>query len=460
LDLLNPETDSIGDLRDKLKDVGLAAHVEILENLPSASKDGDGNGDLIDSTIGAVLDTLGDATGGLVPNANNDGGYITQIATQLFGDNRTVIVVEERQTLLDAGVKDEDIRQVILVQTEDGVKRLDEVENAGGLEQIIVWTTDPDKDVRIDEDSSNTAMDDHKINLTTEGIQNSDIGHLFTNGMFNDTDTAIYNQQTQQGGADGILNYNQQHGVLGDLLESGQDAIAVNTGISSIGTGGAGQTGDLINQTTTIRDGDLTVSAHSQGTLMTQVGMTQQESLGKLVQSNTDAEFLVQYSGSPVNHNIGEELVTDIYGGEQAVKDRTKGKGIDSVFRSHVTPEDAVGSVLGYQSAGINNSENLGSNMWESLLSSPRLFGVGDPSPHSYYPCVIGCGEENYTPDIKNIYNPNTQTNESSRVDYYRDTFTNKDGELTVYTRLLPQSSNTQPTNNTAIDLKNIQGGK
>ncbi len=101
LELLDDPDKAIDNLNDKLRDVGLASHAEILKNLPSASQGKvNENGDpiredgtkknalenFIDDTIGEVLDTAG--TAGILPSAENDGGYVTQIATQLFGDNR------------------------------------------------------------------------------------------------------------------------------------------------------------------------------------------------------------------------------------------------------------------------------------------------------------------------------------------------------------------------------------
>lgn len=111
-----------------------------------------------------------------------------------------------------------------------------------------------------------------KIYLTKDERWKSGIGHLFTNGMLNPIDTATYNQQTQQGKTDAILNYNQTHGLAGDFLESTQDALVVmgtrfmnfigasdvNPYLSYLGTGGAKQTGNLINQMVEIRKGDVT----------------------------------------------------------------------------------------------------------------------------------------------------------------------------------------------------------
>ena len=437
----------------------MTSNVEILENLPSATKGKDGEGDLIDNTIGAVLDAAG--TIGILPSAENDGGYVTQIATQLFGDNRAGIVVEDKSKMEALGLEerqpedgptDWDYEQITMVKTTDGIKPLSEVDNPEGLEQVTRYRTNPDKHLVIGDPtdaSGNANVEDYKIRISEDDIKDSGIDHLFTNGMFNNHDTAVFNQQSQQGGADGILNYNQQHGVLGDLLESAQDAIAVNTGISTIGTGGARQTGDLIGQIvdTNIRNGDLTVGAHSQGTLMTQVGLnSHSEELGNIVQGNTNANFLVQYSGAPVNHAIAEQTITGIYGGEEALIDRVGDKGIDSVFRSNSTPEDAVAGILGYNGAGINSSENLGANMGASFLAIPRLFGIGDPSPHSYYPCVIGCGEENFTPKKDNYYNPNSSdgTNQSVITQYYEDNLKNDKGELSVDISLLSSIGTTE----------------
>lgn len=69
--------------------------------------------------------------------------------------------------------------------------------------------------------------------------------------------------------------------------------------------------------------------------------------------------------------------------------------------------------------------------MWNerSTLSVGRLFGLGGSSTHSYYGCVIGCGEENFTPDIRNYANPDS-TSESKELPiehYYETNFMIKD---------------------------------
>ncbi|MDM5262645.1 hypothetical protein PF327_00320 [Sulfurovum sp. XTW-4] len=131
-----------------------------------------------------------------------------------------------------------------------------------------------------------------------------------------------------------------------------------------------------------------------------------------------------------------------------------------------VLKSDFVGSVLGYQSAGINNSENLGENMKESTLSAGRLFGVGGSSTHSYYGCVIGCGEENFTPDIRNYANPNesVEPREFPVEHYYETNFRIKDengnDKVDVKLDLLPnvqRKSDIESKQQTVLD---ITGGK
>lgn len=456
--VLNP-TQAAQNWKQSAKDMGLSVYKEITENLPN----GDSGG--LAGMVGKGLDAAGGI--GLLPSQGNGGGYVTQIATQLFGDNRTGIIVENKEILLKAGVSKDDIQEVILIKTEKGVKKAEDFKDTDTvLDTMTVYRTDPNKMVIIGDPTDKTGdptLENYKIRLSAEDVKNSGIDHLFTNGMFNSIETATYNQQTQQGNADGILNYNQQHGIIGDLLESAQDAIAVNFGVSALGTGGARQSGELIDQMATITRGNLTVGAHSQGTLMSQVGMEQnKEHLQELVQGNKDSKFLVGYAGSPVNHNIAEELVMDIYGGEEGIKSHIKDGTIGDVFRSNVSPQDAVGSFLGWQSAGINNSENLGNNVWESFLATPRLFGIGGDSSHSYYPCVIGCGNENYTPDIKNYYTPDSKdgVKEHSRVEYYQDNFTNKDGKMTINMDLLPQTNkldSIQQSTQTVLDTTKEQ---
>ncbi|MCT7617524.1 hemagglutinin repeat-containing protein [Aliarcobacter butzleri] len=456
------------------KDLGLNVRNEIIQNLPSSMKlDKDGNGNIFDKTIGKALDATTDYGLGIIPTVGNAGGYVTQIATQLFGDNRTGIVVKNKDVLLKAGILEGDIKTETLVKTKDGIKKAQDVKDTDVvLDTVTVYRTDPDKTIIISENKQAIEKEqglsnynNMKIYLTKDDIEKSGIKHLFTNGMFNPFDTATYNQQTQQAKAGSVLNYNQTHGLSGDLLESAQDAIvvmgtkfmnffrasSVNPYLSYLGTGGAKQTANLIEQMSDIKKGDLTVGGHSQGTLMTQLGLQQkQEYLTEILKNNPNSKFLVGYAGSPVNHYIAEKLLTDIYGGEAGIgkhfgKDVTE---ISNVFRSQVNPQDFVGSFLGGQSAGVNNSEKLGKNMWSSFISFPMLFDMGGDSSHSYYPCVIGCSNNNTTPAINYYFNKNDEKGRGATelTNYYSTQLPH------VNQNLLPSSQ--APNSKISIDTK------
>ena len=132
-------------------------------------------------------------------------------------------------------------------------------------------------------------------------------------------------------------------------------------------------------------------------------------------------------------------------------------------LQSNVTPGDFVGSVLGYQGAGINNSEHVGKAMLEGVLNIPRLFGFGDPSAHSYYPCTAGCGNEGFMPEKGNFYTPDKLDKDnkpqSPMIDYYIENFAKKDAYgniqrdsngkpiMTIDTSLLPTNNNPDSTN-------------
>ncbi|RUM67893.1 MAG: hypothetical protein DSZ06_00260, partial [Sulfurospirillum sp.] len=429
--LIKDPSKEIQRVKGNLKDVGLAAHVEILKNLPSASKVGDGKGDMIDKTVGKALDKLNGYTLGLSPAAETDGGVVKQIATQFFGDNRLMITAHSKEKLLKMGISPRDIKKVDLVLTKDGVKRAQDVKNKNDIKDRLpsLWITDPDKKVVIGKRGSvagNKALEPYKIYVDENKLKEAHINHIFTNGMFNSPTTAVYNQQTQQGNVDGMLNYNQQSGIVGDLLESGQDHIAANFTKGALPTGGSRQTAELIKNMNKITKADMTITAHSQGTLMSQNGLyLAKDILKDTLKENKDSRLEVSFNGAPVNHKRTEELVTDIYGGEENFQAHNI-KKISDVSRTHVAPEDAVGTVLGFQSAGINNSEKLGNNIKKATMAVPDLFGYGDPSPHSYYPCVMGCGEDRHTPNKGFYYDPVTKS-DRSLIEWYKENIPQRD---------------------------------
>ena len=150
-------------------------------------------------------------------------------------------------------------------------------------------------------------------------------------------------------------------------------------------------------------------------------------------QANPNSTLTLQNSGSSVNAKSVEDLiVNDIYGGEQVVNDRTK-NGKTDIFRSQVNPGDIIGA-LGGNFAGVNHTEEFFSEaFWSGLLydmkrGAPTLMKGGiknnktDPSktsPHSGYPCVIGCGDGEVTPNkITNYFDRNINQ-DVSLFNYY-----------------------------------------
>lgn len=99
---------------------------------------------------------------------------------------------------------------------------------------------------------------------------------------------------------------------------------------------------------------------------------------------------------------------------------------------------------MGGQSAGVNNSEKLGTDMWSSFISLPMLFGKD--SSHSYYPCVIGCGNNNTTPAMYYYSNKNDVRGETELTNYYSTQLPH------VNQNLLPSSQ--APNSQISIDTK------
>lgn len=162
--------------------------------------------------------------------------------------------------------------------------------------------------------------------------------------------------------------------------------------------------------------------------------MLNKEEISKVVQENEDAKYTTQYSGSPVSSDAAGELVSEIYGGENSINERYKNTlGTENVFKSQINPGDFIG-LLGGNFGGINNNAPITSgDFWDQALYDitrgiPTLFNgslqknLSDPSntsPHSGYPCVIGCGDNGVTPnDIKKYFNPTTNQ-DVSLFQYY-----------------------------------------
>jgi len=432
---LSDPTRTYEELKQKAKDVGLSAHKEIQENLPSAAK---GKG-VIDQTIGAMVDAAGKWAFGVIPTVSNDGGYITQIATQLFGDNREIIVAKDATQFEKWHLKAKDPKH----PNKDW-----DYESFTTADGQIRYRTNPNKAVRIDEKAdANAPLDAYKIHLTSQDIKDAKLNTIFTNGLNNKAAEAINNQQEQQANPSiGMINYNTSHGTLADLLiettlEKSTIIFDKIPGVQSVGyfiNGSARQTGDNIVQLAHINKGNIHIAAHSQGTQQTYLGLQQhKEELSKELKANPNATLTLQNSGSPVNAKSVEDLiVNDIYGGKDNINKRFKNdKGTSNAFRSQVNPGDPV-AALGGNFGGVNHTEDFFSKaFWSGLLydmkrGAPTLMKGGiknnttDPSktsPHSGYPCVIGCGDGGVTPgDIKKYFNP--QTNKDISLFNYYDT--------------------------------------
>jgi filamentous hemagglutinin len=124
---------------------------------------------------------------------------------------------------------------------------------------------------------------------------------------------------------------------------------------------------------------------------------------------------------------VEDLVVNDLYGGESSINERFNNEeGVNNVFRSQVNPGDPV-AMLGGNFGGINNNAPITSgDFWNQAgyditRGVPTIFrgslqnNLDDPSktsPHSGYPCVIGCGDNGVTPnDVFEYYDPNTQEN-------------------------------------------------
>jgi len=430
--LTNP-TQAYTDITQKANDVGLAAHKEIQENLPSATK-GDG---FIDKTIGALVDTAGEYTYGVIPTTQNDGGYITQIATQVFGDNRNIIKADTPKVFKKWGLKQKDKNH----PNSDW-----DYEQYITVEGKVQYRTNPSKAVRIDEIyNADDPLSSYKIYLSSKDIKEAKINHMFTNGLNNTADEAMTNQEEQQGQPTiAMLNYNVSHGTLVDLFtETTTEKTTIMLdevpGVQTLGfliNGSARQTGNSINKLAKINDGDIKIAAHSQGTQQTYLGLQQhKEELAKMLKENPNAVLTLQNSGSPVSSKAAKELVVnDIYGGKKKLLERPNIKSEDDVFRSQANPGDPV-AMLGGNFGGVNNYAPITSkDFWQQLgytltRGLPTLMNGSlknnqahpkTTSPHAGLPCVIGCGDNGVTPnDVKFYFDVTTQKSKPL-FDYYK----------------------------------------
>lgn len=262
----------------------------------------------------------------------------------------------------------------------------------------------------IDTAKTNGTLNDYKIYVTKDAAKS--ITHVFTNGILNAVPEALANGNEQTGGASlTLVNYNPSHGFLPDGAETMQDKWLVEKlGIGALSTGSAKQTGATITQVAGIRDGKLTVVAHSEGTGEAYAGMKYYEDeLKALLGDKTTADFKVGFYGSPIGVENSSALVSSLYS-----KEFTDNNKLETYFRSSVNPGDPVGTLpifLGENGAGINNPSMSDGEFGYMFSRGVRSIASGkspdDPtksSPHSGYTCVIGCGDEMKTPQLEKYF--------------------------------------------------------
>lgn len=399
------------------KDMGLNVRNEIISNLPDSNSGG------FAGVVGTLLDKTGSVTLGLIPTVENQGGYITQIATQLSGDNRNVIGTFDETKLIALGL-----------DKNKGDYSLQEI---NGKE---VYVTNPNKTIRLTKDGATDGnLDNMKIYIDEEKATQMGLNNMFTNGIMNTSLEAMTNKIEQQGNPNiGLLNYNPSHGLVGDAIQMTQEKIAITTNQDWLATGSARQTGDVKTQLTELNNGNLNTAAHSQGTMQDYLGTRlNEETISEIIKNNPNAKYITQYSGSPVSASASSALFTNINGGINAINENYKNDlGVINIFKSSVNPADPV-AILGGNTSGINNKEdffsNLGYAMYRGTYSlfsgkdgNGLISGLNDPttnSPHSGYVCVIGCGNDGTTPSKKYYFN--SSTNSILSLDsFYRSIYT------------------------------------
>lgn len=410
---LNPNQ-TVAKWTQDFKDMGLNVRNEILTNLPDSNSGG------FAGAVGTLLDKTGSVALGLIPTVENQGGYITQIATQLSGDNRNVLATFNEEKFITLGlIKDVDYFVGIL----DGKE---------------VYVTDTNKTIKLVDDVNvkEGSLDEMKIYVDQDLATLLGVNNMFTNGIMNTSLEALVNKIEQQGNPNiGLLNYNPSHGLFGDAIQMTQEKIAITTNQDWLATGSAKQTGDIKTQLTELNNGNLNTAAHSQGTMQDYLGTKLNEDvISQIVQGNPNAKYTTQYDGSPVSSSAAGEMFTNINGGIDYINKKYNNKlGVENIFKSSVNPADPV-AILGGNTAGINNKEDFWSNLGYAIYRGTySLFSgkdgnglislLNDPttnSPHSGYVCTIGCGNDGTTPSKDFYYDITSKDNQKTLQDFYK----------------------------------------
>jgi len=189
--VLNP-TQTAEKWKQAAKDIGLSVRKEITENLPGSNDNG------LAGVVGGGLDAISGL--GILPSQRNGGGYVTQIAIQLFGDNRSILQSKDEAKFIALGLSKEN-------------KDYSEIKNSDGT---ISYVTNPNKTVRLTKNAEKDGnFDDMKLYIDETKAIALGLDKLFTNGIMNSVAEALQNQREQQGNPSiALLNYNQTHGIV------------------------------------------------------------------------------------------------------------------------------------------------------------------------------------------------------------------------------------------------------
>jgi len=200
--------------------------------------------------------------------------------------------------------------------------------------------------------------------------------YVFINGMQNDINAAIQKGAMQTGAVEFVLAYNPEHGILGDVMETGWDMYL----------GGVVTSGNARQLRNFFQEGideeiSFNIAAHSQGGILTYRAMDELDfSDDGSIDTGT-----VLFSGSPVNAQDFYEMA------KEAKFSVNKNLDVSNVLFQLNRPEGET-SFFGLPLVDpvADMPFLLGGNgsFAESLFSVPYLFPpFNENSPHSNYLC-------------------------------------------------------------------------
>jgi filamentous hemagglutinin len=253
-----------------------------------------------------TLETLSTLTGGLTPSRDSHGGVITQLPALVFGDEQFFKAVVELKKRLDAEGK--------------SIYELSDYE-------ILYRITAPEQGTSV-----------------------------AANGIQNDLLEALRNGAMQTADRDLSMAYNPEHGMIGDLLESGWDKTIGGV----IASGNARQLHTFFQKGA---DNGYTgrVAAHSQGGLLVYRAL-------KGLNLSDDNTVMFQFNGTPVKTDDLLEAVKHAHG----------------AWKGHnINDSDPVANVP----ITLGGNARSGKELVDSVNQIPNLFD-STKSPHSNYFCT------------------------------------------------------------------------